>query len=224
MKGYRTDDGRVRYRELKKSTAERKDHPFNLYIADLQQVSKADFDQWTRDEQKAFLLNAYNALTIRLILDHYPVKSIRDIGGLFKKPWDVEFFSLLGGAAKSLDPIEHQLLRPVYRDFRVHSAANCASMSCPVLRGEPYVASRLNEQLDDQMRRWLADSTRNQFGPTGKIKISKIFDWYRSDFDAWGGGVTKVLTTFAPDTAKSAIQKSDDFQYLDYAWNLNEPK
>jgi len=225
LKLYRTVDARVRYAELKNAAAGRHDHPFNVYIAEIQQVPKRTFETWTRDEQKAFLLNAYNALTVRLILDHYPTKSIRDIGGIFQKPWSIEFFSLLGGAAKSLDVIEHELLRPVYRDYRVHSAVNCASVSCPELRGEAYVGSRLNEQLDDQMRRWLADTTRNQFdGVAGKFKISKIFDWYQRDFDSWGGGVKKVLATFAPAGSRSTIQKGGDIQYLDYDWNLNEAK
>ena len=225
LHGFRNDDARVRYAELKKAAATRKDHPFNVYISDIQQVPKADFEKWTRQEQMAFLLNTYNALTVRLILDHYPVKSIREIGGIWQKPWSIEFFSILGGAAKSLDSIEHQLLRPVYLDCRVHSAANCASMSCPALRAEPYVGSRINEQLDDQMRQWLADATRNQFdGATGRFKISKIFDWYQSDFDTWGGGLTKVLATFAPEASRSAIKKGGDIKYLDYDWHLNDAK
>jgi hypothetical protein len=225
LKSNMASDGYVRYSELKRESANRKDHPFTRYIESIQGVTRAEFDRWTVNEQKAYLINAYNGLTVKLIVDSYPVKSIRDIGGLFKKPWDVEFFKLLGGAATSLDPIEHKLLRPVYRDVRLHSAVNCASTSCPPLRAEPYVGNRLDEQLDDQMRRWLGDPTRNQYEPsTGTLKLSKIFDWYKSDFDDWGGGVLKVVEKFGPDTARAAIKKGGHVEYLDYDWGLNEAK
>ena len=224
-KTYLTSAGRVRYADLKRDSTGHKDHPFSRYVDDIQSVKRGEFDAWAANDRKAFLIDAYNALTLRLIVEHYPVKSIRDIGGLFTKPWSVEFFELLGGAAKSLDPIEHKLLRPVYRDFRVHVAVNCASVSCPPLRAEPYVGSRLDEQLDDQMRRWLADASRNQYdAQAGSLLLSKIFDWYKGDFDDWGGGVAKVIATYGPATAKAALLKGGHLDYLDYDWSLNEAK
>jgi hypothetical protein len=155
-------------------------------------------------------------------VDNYPVASIRDIGGFLKKPWSIEFFNLLDGKAKTLDTIEHQLLRPVYKDIRIHAAVNCASISCPQLRGEAYSGARLNEQLEAQMRLWLADANRNQFAAaSGDVKISKIFDWYVQDFVAWGGGVREVLTRYGPPEAKAALSRASTIGYLDYNWQLN---
>jgi len=201
------------------------DHPFQRYLKSLQGVDRAQFDAFTPKQQKAFLINAYNSLTIKLILDHFPVASIRDIGGLFGNPWKLEFFSLLGGAIKSLDPIEHEYLRPVYKDYRIHAAVNCASRSCPELRGEPYVAEHLDRQLDEQMARWLHDPSRNKVDRSSrKMLLSKIFDWYRDDFVNYGGSIDAVIQRHAGDVYASAIASKFATDYLPYSWQLNEYK
>lgn len=224
LKTYQTDSGLVRYQQLK-ADASNKAHPFNVYLSSLSQVPKAEFDRWQKQEKIAFLINAYNALTIKLVVDNYPVESIRKIGGLFTKPWDVEFFSLLGGQIKSLDPIEHQWLRPVYKDFRIHAAVNCASRSCPPLRREAFTATKLDAQLDEQMRQWLADPSRNTYdAASGALHLSKIFDWYGKDFIDWGGGVKSVIAKYGPDLAQKAQAKKGEIDYLDYDWGLNEAK
>jgi Protein of unknown function, DUF547 len=200
-------------------------HPFTAYLKVIQGVKKSEFDSWSPLDQMAFLINAYNALTLKLIVDHYPVGSIKDIGGLFAKPWSIKFFDLLGGEIKSLDPIEHENLRPRFKDYRIHAAVNCASFSCPPLRGEAYVGSKLNQQLDEQMRNWISDKTRNSFdAATGEIKVSKIFDWYSKDFESWGGGVSKVLAKFGDDQVRAALAKNKKIEFLDYDWKLNEVK
>ena len=224
LQTYQTDAGLVRYQQLK-ADAISKSHAFNLYLAGLTKVGHAEFDGFTKPQKIAFLLNAYNAFTIKLILDNYPVASIRKIGGLFTKPWAIEFFSLLGGAIKALDPIEHKWLRPIYKDYRIHAAVNCASVSCPPLRHEAYSGTRLEAQLNEQMTLWLADATRNRYdSATGAFHLSKIFDWYASDFDEWGGGVRAVVTKFGPEAAKTAYAKKVDVDFLDYDWDLNEAK
>ncbi len=216
--------GGVLYMDLKQDISD-KNHPFQLYLKMIQTVPRTDFENWSANDQKAFLINAYNALTVKLIVDHYPVKGIKDVGSLFKSPWKIAFFKLLDGQATTLDAIEHDVLRPDYKDYRVHAAVNCASISCPELRSEPYLGARLDGQLNEQMRQWLNDSTRNDFNQkTGIIRISKIFDWYRKDFETWGGGVKKVLEEYGPAEARTLIKENRDMKYLDYNWNLNKAK
>ena len=222
LKQHVSVDGRVAYAKLKVGKATAAGGALRQYLGSLQTVRAEEFAAWSSDQQKAFLINAYNAFTVQLIVDNYPVASIRDIGGFLKKPWSIEFFNLLDGKAKTLDTIEHQLLRPVYKDIRIHAAVNCASISCPQLRGEAYSGARLNEQLEAQMRLWLADASRNQFAAaSGAVKVSKIFDWYVQDFVAWGGGVREVLTRYGPPQAKAALSRASTIGYLDYNWQLN---
>lgn len=224
LKQYQTTDGRVKYAQLKKDAAAAT-HPFNVYLKDAQAIKMSEYKTWSKGDQMAFLINSYNALTIKLIVDNYPVASIKKIGGVFSKPWGIEFFSLLDDSLKSLDPIEHKTLRPQFKDFRVHAAVNCASASCPPLRHEAFVGERIDAQLDEQMRAWLADSSRNEFdAKTGELKISKIFDWYKDDFENWGGGVKTVLKKYAPTGAQAAFAKDGEISYLEYDWSLNESK
>jgi hypothetical protein len=222
---YQSEDGKVKYAELKKDSAA-KGHEFTAFLAELGKVDTLQYKGLSRNDKMAFLINSYNAFTIKLILDNYPTKSIKSIGGLFKKPWDIEFFSLLEGKLKSLDPIEHKYLRRVFKDYRIHAAVNCASISCPNLRREAFVADRLDAQLDEQMRVWLADQTKNNFGDSQskKIEISKIFDWYKDDFVQNGGGVLEVLKKYAPEAVKEKLAKNPSISYLDYNWDLNEAK
>ncbi len=214
---YQDQKGLVRYPQLKTDSASPA-HLFAVYIRDLQAVPPGEYDGWTANQKKAFLINAYNALTVKLILENHPVKSIKKIGGFFTKPWAVKFFSLFQGKITSLDPIEHDWLRPIYKDYRIHAAVNCASFSCPPLRHEAFTGDKLDAQLDDQMQNWLKDESRNQL-KIRPAKISKIFDWYKKDFEQWGGGVQAVITKYW----KTPLERQD-FEYLDYNWDLNESK
>ncbi len=197
-------------------------HDFDKYLQVLQSVDMKQFQGWSRNEQMAFLINAYNAYTVKLIIDHYPVKSIKDTGSFFRKPWSIQFFSLLGGSIKSLDPIEHEYLRPKYKDYRIHAAVNCASKSCPVLRSEAYTGVKLDQQLDEQMRLWLADPSRNQVGPKAdKLQLSKIFDWYKQDFEEWGGGIYKIIERFGTEPMKPLAKNRTKIEFMEYSWDLN---
>ncbi len=223
LKDYVRSDGMVYYQRLKTDLTKKEDHPFRRYQKQIQDLRLQEFESWSAADQKAFLINAYNALTVQLILDHYPVKSIKDIGSIFRRPWKIAFFRLLGGTLETLDQLEHEVLRKRYRDFRIHAAVNCASFSCPVLRQEAFVGARLEEQLDDQMRLWLKDSTRNRLrSELESLEISRIFDWYQDDFEIWGGGVRKVLETYAPQELKGQQIFQRKIQYLEYNWNLNQ--
>lgn len=224
-KDYMSADSMLHYQKLQADVKANRDHPFPHYIAAIQAVTKKDYGGWSATEQMAFLINAYNALTVKLILDNYPVESIRKIGGILTKPWSVKFFKLLDGQAQALDPIEHEILRPTFKDYRVHAAVNCASFSCPPLRAEAFVAPRLNAQLDEQMQQWLADPKRNECdAKEGTLKLSKIFEWYADDFVNWGGGVKAVVSKHGPEACKQAAAGKGKISFLEYDWKLNEAK
>ncbi len=213
----------------------RTDKPrLQTYLTALSAVSRQDFDGWSRDAQLAFLINAYNAFTVQLILTQYPdVKSIKDLGSLFQSPWKKAFVSLLG-QTRSLDDIEHGLIRGSgrYRDPRVHFAANCASIGCPALRPEAYLPAQLDAQLDDQTRRFLGDRTRNRLGD-GDLIVSPIFKWYREDFGQGFSGdktLSDFLARYADLLGLSAAQASDlrtgrlVITFDDYDWHLNDDR
>lgn len=193
-------------------------------------VEKVDFERWHPDQQQAFLINAYNAFTLDLILSRYPdLKSIRDLGSLLSSPWKQAFFSLLG-EQRSLDWIEHQQLRPRYHDARIHFAVNCASIGCPALRPEPYRAASLDAQLIEQQRRFLTDRSRNRFNASrGVLSVSTIFKWYGEDFAADGKGLEAWLATQASLLADTPVDQARiakgqfKLEYLSYDWKLNAP-
>lgn len=168
--------------------------------AALSAVTPAEFQAFSREQQMAFLINADNAFTVELILSKYPgLKSIKDLGSLLRSPWKIEFFTLLGGK-RHLDWIEHEPLRPVCREPRVHAAVNCAAIGCPALRDEAFTATRLDAQLEDGMRRFLADRTRHRVAG-GEVRVSPIFKWFRQDFESGAGGfrqLADVLAKYAP--------------------------
>jgi len=150
------------------------------YLQGLSAVSQAEFTEWSKNDGLAFLINAYNAFTLKLILTRYSkLESIKDLGSLLRSPWKQRFFTLLG-QEQSLDDIEHETMRKpgAFDDPRVHMAVNCASIGCPMLREEAYVGTRLDAQLDDQVRRFLSDRTRNRYSAASNaLEVSSIFKW-----------------------------------------------
>lgn len=203
----------------------------NRYLEQLSSVSRADFDGWPQNRQLAFLINAYNAFTLKLIIDHYPVNSIRDIGGFWQGPWDMRFFTLLG-EERTLDELEHEMIREpgVYNEPRIHFAVNCAAIGCPALRPEPYTGERLDRQLADGTHRFLRDRSRNRYRD-GRLEVSRIFKWYREDFQRGWQGIDRLDEFFlgyrdALDLDADAVKRlrdSDmDYRFLDYDWRLND--
>lgn len=200
------------------------------YLNALKSVEEDQFDSWSEPAQLAFLINAYNAYTIELILTEYPdLKSIRDLGSLFTSPWEKEFFELLG-KTRSLDELEHQMIRGAFSEPRIHFAVNCASIGCPALRAEAYSAADLENQLEDQARRFLADRSRNRV-EGDELQVSKIFDWYQDDF-AKGWRDAESLAEFLglygaalglDDSQRKALKAGDlDIEFLKYDWSLND--
>ena len=192
-------------------------------------VPRAAFDGWSQAQRMAFLINAYNAFTVELILTRYPdLKSIKDLGSFVQSPWKKQFFRLLG-EERHLDWIEHEQLRPLYAEPRVHAAVNCASIGCPALRPEAFSAARLEAQLEDGMQRFMADRTRNRVR-TGKLEVSAIFKWFREDFEQGHRGWNKVEDVFAayavsltdtPSEQEALRARSLPVGHLDYDWSLN---
>jgi len=175
--------------------------------------------KWSKNEKMAFWIIAYNAFTVKLIVDHYPVKSIKDIKKgipFVNSVWDIAFIPM-GKEKIDLNYIEHTILRKEFKDPRIHAAINCASFSCPLLRNEAYNAVRLDEQLNDAMRRFVNDSQRNQLDKSN-IKISKIFSWFAGDFKLNGSSVVDYLNKYA----KKRVQPNAKIDFLEYQWELND--
>ncbi|HET9483817.1 MAG TPA: DUF547 domain-containing protein [Xanthomonadales bacterium] len=189
----------------------------DAYRDELASVTRSDFDAWDRNAKLAFLINAYNAHTVALILTKYPeLESIKDLGGVFSPPWKQRFFTLLG-EERHLDDVEHGLIRgaPGYDEPRIHFAVNCASIGCPALRPEAYVGATLDAQLDDQTKRFLRDPTRNRYDAASTtLYVSKIFDWYEADF-------TPSVAVFVARHVDGFAADSVEIEYLDYDWRLN---
>jgi hypothetical protein len=226
----------VRYAELAKDRAQLK-----AYLDSLSKVTQSEFDGWSKPQQMAFLINAYNAYTVEKILTRYPdIKSIWDFGKIFGNPFKDKFFTLLGKEG-TLDRIEHETLRKqgVYDEPRVHFAVNCASIGCPMLREEAYVADRLDPQLEEQARRFLSDRSRNRFNG-GKLEVSKIFDWFKEDWQSGYRGFTgeappvqsreqyfaryAKLLADAPGDQKLLEDGKAPIGFLEYDWTLNDVK
>jgi hypothetical protein len=195
------------------------------YLDTLAKVAEANFNSWSTPEQVAFLINAYNAYTVEKILTRYPnIKSIWDFGKFFGNPFKDRFFTLLG-RRMSLDELEHEILRKRYREPRVHYAVNCASVGCPMLREEAYVAERLDLQLEEQARRFLSDRSRNRVR-NAKLEVSKIFDWFKEDFEPrerYFAPYAELLSENPQERQKIAAGTLP-ISFLDYDWSLNDSR
>ena len=221
-----------------------KDHAaLEAYLKVLSGVPQAEFERWSKAQRMAFLINAYNAFTIEKILTRYPdIGSIWDFGKIFGNPFKDEFFSLFGRPF-TLDGIEHGMLRKpgAYDEPRVHFAVNCASIGCPMLREEAYVASRLDAQLEQQTARFLADRSRNRYDAAqGELAVSKIFDWFKEDwrsgyrgFEGRAPPITSRAAYFGRYAALLAEAPADQARiregklpltFLEYDWRLNDVK
>jgi len=221
-----------------------KDHAaLEAYLRTLSAVPQVAFDRWPKAQRMAFLINAYNAFTVEKILKRYPdIGSIWDFGKIFGNPFKDEFFSLFG-RPYTLDGIEHGMLRKpgAYDEPRVHFAVNCASIGCPMLREEAYVAARLDAQLEQQAVRFLSDRSRNRYDAAqGALAVSKIFDWFKEDwqsgyrgFDGKTPPIASRADYFARYAALLADAPADQARvregkaplgFLEYDWRLNDVK
>jgi len=215
LKKYVSKEGPVNYKGFIKDSV-----ALNAYL-DLLSKNPPNEKSWSRSEQMAYWINAYNAYTIKLIARYYPIKSIKDIGSSIQipfvnTPWDLKFITI-GKEKMDLNNIEHGKLRKQFDDPRIHMALVCASKSCPILLNEAYQPSKLDEQLNKQTKAFLADSFRNKIS-ANSAQISSIFKWYSMDFNKNGGSVRDFINKYSSVKIKSEAKIS----YLDYDWGLNE--
>jgi Protein of unknown function, DUF547 len=210
LKNYVNEQSRVDYRRLASEGLPQLD----AYLAEVARPGTAVLDP---AESKAVLINAYNALTMRWILQYYPVPSIWSTPDPFKKVRHT-----VGGKQVSLDEIE-SMLREM-GDPRIHAALVCAARSCPPLRREAYAAVRIDEQLDDSTRRWLANPELNRFdGTTAEVQVSPIFKWYGDDFRAYSGNLDGFLKHYTTGEVRQALgDRKLQIKFLDYDWGLND--
>ena len=196
----------------------------------IKELSLMDLQKASDNEKKAFWINAYNLSTIKLILMHYPVKSIKDIPVKARWEWNGWKFN---NRELSLDDIENKILRPM-GDPRIHFAINCASKSCPEIANEFYDSDRINEQLDRSTVQFLRDKSRglkiehykSYFGwgsEVTAVKISKLFNWFGVDFIKYKGSISGFLKGYTDKDITKQIEllQDEDFNYLDYDWTLN---
>ena len=199
LRDYVDDRGMVNYAGL---LADRK--PLDDFVLSLENQAT---DGWTEQDWIAFWINAYNARTLQVVIDHYPTEGIRKIPGAWKK-----LKAPILGKARTLDEIEHQVLRKDYREPRIHMALVCAAKSCPELRTEPYIGNRLNEQLSDQSREFLARSECFRLDG-GRAYLSPIFKWFKKDFES----VPDFIRNYSGEDISNLKIK-----YQSYDWSLNE--
>lgn len=220
-------DGLVDYRAIKAEPA-----LMDSVNARFGRLQREEYESFTREQKMAYLLNAYNFYTIVAIVHAYPVESIKDIDGV----WDGMQWRA-AGRSLTLDNIEHDILRKEFDDARIHAAVVCASISCPALWNEAFVADTLDIQLDLRSEAFVRDSTRNYWDTDNdKLRLSKIFDWYGKDFIAeYGHGalfgylsdkeaaIANVYYRYSPAVVKKSLTAEEiDIDYLDYDWSLNE--
>ena len=175
----------------------------------------------TRDEELTFWINTYNILAAKMVADHFPIKSIKDAGSFFSPVWNKPA-GHVAGKERTLNEIEHEILRKM-DEPRIHVAIVCASVSCPDLRLEAFTADKLNEQLSDQMKRFLQSPEKGMRMDKKKnrVYLSSIFKWFKDDFES-RGGVLKVISNYvSPKVAKELMSPSIDVSYLDYNWGIN---
>ncbi len=211
---YVAENGDVNYKGFVKDSTR-----LNEYLKILENNHPND-KHWSKDEQLAYWINAYNAFTVKLIVKNYPVKSIKDLGGGIYKvntTWDIKFIHI-GDETYDLNNIEHGIIRKEFNEPRIHFAVNCASVSCPKLRNEAFVASKLDSQLTDQAKDFINNPTKNKISPN-EAQLSKLFSWFKSDFTE-----NMSLIEFINQYSNTKLNKDTDLDYLDYSWELNEKK
>ncbi|WP_425389936.1 DUF547 domain-containing protein [Ekhidna sp.] len=216
LQKYVDDEGMVNYKGLKKDRPALKSY---LGMLELNHPQSS----WTRDQQLAYWINAYNAFTLELILEHYPVESIKDIGAVIKipfvnTPWDIKFINI-GDEEYDLNNIEHGIIRKEFDEPRIHFALVCAAVSCPKLQNTAYTPEQLDQQLTKAAKEFLGNPQKNSFKSSKKATLSKLFNWYGGDFTE-DGTLIEYINQYAP----VKLEKNADIDWQDYNWALNEQK
>lgn len=213
VKKYVNEDGWVDYKGFMADSTR-----LQNYLDQLRKGHPND-KNWSKNEQLAYWINAYNAFTVELILDYYPVESIKDIKSgipFVSTVWDIEFIEI-EGQDYTLNNIEHGIIRPKFNEERIHFAVNCASYSCPKLLNEAFCAEHLDEQLDKATKAFINNPEKNII-EEDRVKLSKLLNWYWSDFK----GKYNSRIEFVNKYSAKKVNASAEVEYMDYLWSLNE--
>jgi Protein of unknown function, DUF547 len=214
LRQYVNTEGYVNYKGFISDSAK-----FNSYL-ELLSRNHPNEKNWNKNERLAYWINAYNAFTIKLICNYYPVESIKDIkkGVPFvSDTWTIDFIKI-EGKTYNLNDIEHGIIRPKFNDPRIHFAVNCASKGCPPLLNETYLADKLDAQLDSQAKSFINDGFRNKILSAQKADLSKIFTWFSGDFKKVSPSVVAFINKFS----NTKLNENANLDYQEYDWSLNE--
>lgn len=189
----------------------------------IETLSALEISRYNRDEQRAYWINLYNALTVDIVLEHYPLESIRDISsGLFSSgPWKLDLVRV-ENTDLSLDDIEHRILRPIWRDPRIHYAVNCASLGCPNLQPRAFTAANTEDLLERGAREFV-NHRRGARVIDGRLEVSSIYDWFDDDFGGSDRGVIDHLRRYADADLAASLESIERISDDSYDWRLNAP-
>jgi hypothetical protein len=215
LKKHVDDRGMVDYKGMMKDSTELKNY------LNLLSKNHPNEKNWSSEERLAYWINAYNAFTVKLILDYYPVESIKDIGSsinipFVSTPWDIKFIEI-EGEEYDLNNLEHGIIRKEFNEPRIHFALVCAAMSCPKLRNEAYTAKDLGAQLEEEATYFFNNEEKNKIS-ADKVQLSKLLDWYWGDFK----DTAKSRVEYVNRYSKTKANADAKVEYLDYSWKLNE--
>lgn len=204
LNAYVSEDGKVDYKGFEKDKIQ-----LDEYLQQLRE--NVPEDSWTTNEKLTYWINVYNAFTVSLIVEHYPIKSIMDI----KNAWDIKFIQL-GEQTYTLNDIEHQIIRKEFDEPRIHFVLVCAAISCPILLNEAYTADNLEQKLQQQGEKFINDPSKNLI-KNNKASISQIFSWFGDDFTKHGS-LIEFLNLFS----STKLDADANIKFMEYNWDLNE--
>lgn len=202
-------DGKVNYAALKTDRT-----ALDSFVVACGEVSFDRYQAFTKSEQISFVINLYNAATMQLLIDHWPVGSIQEIGGFLTGPWNKQFVMLFGHTV-SLGQIEHDVLRASFKDYRLHFAIVCGSEGAPELPNTAYTDRNLNTQLAAVERSYLTERPAENRMENGELFVSSLFKWYRDDFNG-DDGIRTLFQTYYPE-----VTKTTRINFTDYQWSVN---
>lgn len=193
----------------------------------IERLAGVPISDYSRSEQFAYWVNLYNAVTVDVVLEHYPVDSIRDIdispGWFSSGPWGAKLVTA-EGEALSLDDIEHRILRPIWSDPRIHYAVNCASVGCPDLQPQAFTPENMEKQLDRAARGYVNDGRGFTIDQNDDLIVSSIYEWFQEDFGGSELGVIKHLQKYADESGAAMIERRTEYDDHRYDWSLNDVK
>jgi len=219
LSSYLSDDSRGSRTLDYQSVTKQDKQKLSDYINTLQSL---DPRRYPKNEQLAYWVNLYNALVINLVLRHYPIDSIKNIGDGLTGPWNIEL-ATIAGKQVTLNQIEHGILRPLWQDNRIHYVINCASIGCPDLPPQPFSSVNINKQLNEAAIRFINQHKAVQLA-NNTLTLSSIYNWFAVDFGSSDQNIIKHIKAYALPELKSELEHFSGTIEFDYNWKLNSTK